>query len=300
MTTIDNDVSGSSIRKTVIRRGPVWFAATSILLFCLYFFFSGKVDPNHFPDFVVLSSVIFTSFYAYIFIVVPQFGASRGVLEGGVWWLGFWLLLSVLSSIILFSVYVDKTFFHVTSIDKLYVVRVLDQLASPIKVEWFQDFIHSSIRIFVEWHFAVFVVVFTAVDWIFSRHAPLGDDRNVFRRLLLIVDGPVVIAVFLTLFAGRALSNHDREIFISGAISFQLISGNAAAYILENYFHLDQKLRWRAIGTEPSAITSAGDSSAGVASATLEPERPQAKPSEQAGTQQMKKESPPEIGGRAL
>lgn len=222
--------------------GPILLAIGVAVWVGWYWWQSDHVKARY-PDFIVLVSVTWTAIYAFMFIIAPQFHHTKGLRTIGVIALALSLFVSLVISSILFSVYLDKTFADIDAKQgiELYAVSAFRKLFKPLSGE---HWVQGAIDWFIHFHFLVFVGMYIVVDVIFAWWSPHPADRRNFRRLVFVVDIPIFIAVAVTIISGDHLTDVQRPIFEAGAISFQLITGNIAAYVLENYWIIRRLRRW--------------------------------------------------------
>jgi hypothetical protein len=212
--------------------GPLALFAVSVLLAIIYLRNSCNVRA-HYPDFIVLVSVAVTAIYSFVFLIAPEFHKDRGLPWLGVVCLAILLVASFLVSGTLFSVYVDRTFMGVVEDYKLHVFVAASSVLEPILGAGGVDAFRAWI---MEYHFAVYVGVFSLIDIVFCTLSPKRLERLKFRRVILFIDFPIACAIAgIVLLRRTVITDGSAMAFESGAIGFQLMSGSVAAYLLDNY-----------------------------------------------------------------
>lgn len=213
--------------------GPLILFAV-VIAFSAWYVRSPTVQERY-HYFIVLVSVITTVFYSFVFLIAPEFQTGRGLSRCGAWLLAILLFISLVVSAILISIYVDLTF-STRSVENLYVNEAFVGAFNPL-FSGSENNISHTVRLFVsglvEAHFFIFVFVFFLIDVVFVLYSPKPEERVRFRRVCLIIDVPILIAVLVTLLAKHVV-REDGEFFQAGAISFQFITGTIAAYMLDN------------------------------------------------------------------
>ena len=210
--------------------GPLVLFVVAFIIAAFYLFESLAVREKY-SYFIVLVSVSATAGYSFLFLVAPEFDSTRGLTGAGTALLAGALLVAFVVSGALLSIYVDLTFLNKSQQD-LYVTSAFTGILRPLLPE--SPFVPDLVNIFVKHHFAIFVLVFSAIDLIFVKWSPRPHEKERFHRVFVVIDVPILIGVFATSVV-KSLISENGELFEAGAISFQLIVGSFAAYLLDYY-----------------------------------------------------------------
>lgn len=187
--------------------------------------------PHHF---LVSIAILSTAFYSVFAMLVPSMLSSRGFRSGFasgvvVGLIIFAFLVSIIFSASYFNSAVGSSFIRVS----------------------LSDSAHRSFEYILHLHGLIFVSLFTAVDLVYMCQHSDEDVRRSFRRVIFLIDAPMLGAVAVTeIVVGPFMGSHQ-EIFSAGCVSFQFVVGSIQVLIMErsNFLHF---------APEPAPLASSG------------------------------------------
>ena len=208
--------------------GPIFLFGLTIGIGVFYLVYS-PAARTHIPDFVALLTIMATTLYSFVFLIAPEFDNNRGLYQPGATFLAGLLVLAFTFATLLLSIYMDRTFLGVSAASQYYSVKMLAALIAP-----FVGTVHPGtnyLGVLINFHFIIFVLVFSAIDLSFWTWSPRDSDKKRFKRLCLAIDLPMIIGVLVVVLLKSQMP--DPDVFESGAISLAFILGSAMAYILD-------------------------------------------------------------------